>query len=395
MSWIRRGIGGTALTVVVVSPAAVVAYQRRHYATFDPAAQFPGESNVAALRADSKFMTLVRSITIGSTMTFSRMVMQVLNETHIDNIEVFHRQYDAVDERPLLTVSNHSSIADDPFIVGLFLPQKYDWDSSKHRWSMCKEDICYKNRALASYFSTGKTLPIRQGAGITQNALRIFAEKLKPGGWCHIFPEGHTWQCGRVGGDDRWNDWRPYMRWGVGKVIATAKVPPVVLPVYHTGMEEMFPQEGQLRKVVFSEGKMTGRKIRVRFGTPIEFTDLLEEYWHDVAHAQGDSSNPNLHPNLHPNPNPKKNVQGDSTGDGGHSQLTGVLEEWGRPPTDAEARLYSAIADRVQQALAQLEDEVLADGDQRPWGLWARGSDWLAARSTGAENPEAVEGGKQ
>jgi monolysocardiolipin acyltransferase len=271
--------------------------------------------------------------------------MLVLNETRIDNIEIFRRHHAAMSDKPLLTVSNHCSVADDPFVVGMFLPQKDDWDSSKHRWSVCKEEICHKYRASASYFSAGKTLPIQQGPGITQNQFRIFAEKLVPGSWCHIFPEGICWQCGRVGGDDRWNDYRPHLRWGVGKMVATAKVRPVVLPFYHSGMDQMFPQDTTANRSLVA-CRLTGQIIRVRFGEPITFDDLFEAYWNEEegSNRSAISGSPG-HPQL--------------TGAlEGHPQLTGALEEWRRPPTEAEARLYSAIAARIQTALVQLEGEI-------------------------------------
>jgi monolysocardiolipin acyltransferase len=50
-------------------------------------------------------------------------------------------------------------------------------------------------------------------------------EYLDEGDWLHIFPEGRV------------NDKNEYIRlkWGIGRLILDAKVPPIVLPFYHMG----------------------------------------------------------------------------------------------------------------------------------------------------------------
>ena len=72
-------------------------------------------------------------------MKTARLYMQVLNETRIENAEIFQAAYDQRAKTPLLTVGNHASVLDDPFVLGLFLPQRYDFSPDMHRWSVCKE----------------------------------------------------------------------------------------------------------------------------------------------------------------------------------------------------------------------------------------------------------------
>ncbi|KAK5150697.1 Lyso-phosphatidylcholine acyltransferase [Recurvomyces mirabilis] len=52
---------------------------------------------------------------------------------------------------------------DDPMIWGV-LPNRYFWDPNNMRWSLGSYDICFKNRALEYFFSTGNTLPTHRKA---------------------------------------------------------------------------------------------------------------------------------------------------------------------------------------------------------------------------------------
>jgi monolysocardiolipin acyltransferase len=59
--------------------------------------------------------------------------------------------------------------------------------------------------------------------------------RLLEGDWVHVFPEGRVNQSGTL--------LHP-LRWGVGKLIASVTanspsgLPPLVLPIYHTGRQE-------------------------------------------------------------------------------------------------------------------------------------------------------------
>jgi monolysocardiolipin acyltransferase len=56
--------------------------------------------------------------------------------------------------------------------------------------------------------------------------MNIITEKLKQGNWVHLFPEGKISQTGEMG----------TIKKGVSKIILETN--PVVLPLYHEGMEK-------------------------------------------------------------------------------------------------------------------------------------------------------------
>ena len=134
----RAAVGGAAAGGTIA--LCVEAYRRRHFASprFEPAATKDDECNPAALQPDSALMCAARTIAIGGTMKTARLYMQVLNETRIENADIFQAAYDQRAKTPLLTVGNHASVLDDPFVLGLFLPQRYDFSPDMHRWSVCK-----------------------------------------------------------------------------------------------------------------------------------------------------------------------------------------------------------------------------------------------------------------
>ncbi len=202
------------------------------------------------------------------------------------------------DGAPVLTVSNHMSTVDDPVIVSTLVPLADALRSPRafaqgHRWGGCSEEICFKNRALASFFGAGKVLPVWRGGGISQDMFAELAAHLEvPGRWVHLFPEGTICQQ-RLLRADVPSRRRDYLRWGVGKMVARATVAvgagrggadgrgggpgPIVVPFYHDGLERALPLEegtgASLRRL-----PKLGVPVRIRFGPPIPTADLVEAY---------------------------------------------------------------------------------------------------------------------
>ena len=52
----------------------------------------------------------------------------------------------------LVTVSNHSSTIDDPAIFGAMLPALSSFNPDEMRWSLCSQEICFKNMFSAAFF---------------------------------------------------------------------------------------------------------------------------------------------------------------------------------------------------------------------------------------------------
>lgn len=56
------------------------------------------------------------------------------------------------------------STADDPMLFCSMLPASFFFREHRHhlnRWSLCAQEICYKNALLGQFFQSGKTLPIQ------------------------------------------------------------------------------------------------------------------------------------------------------------------------------------------------------------------------------------------
>jgi 1-acyl-sn-glycerol-3-phosphate acyltransferase len=101
--------------------------------------------------------------------------------------------------------------------------------------------------------SLGRILPIQRGAGLHQPGMRLVEEKLRDGDWVNIFPEGTRSKSGRL---------QLPFKPGVARLIASTEHPAVVLPIYHRGMEHLWPYP-------------MGLAISIQVGRPIMFDDLL------------------------------------------------------------------------------------------------------------------------
>ena len=85
-------------------------------------------------------------------------------------------------------------------------------------------------------------------------------DRLNEGHWVHLYPEGQV------------NLKKDNMRikWGIGRLIAESKVPPIVIPIYHLGMDSILPNTKPYIPRI-------GQKVTLVIGKPIEVAKTLEE----------------------------------------------------------------------------------------------------------------------
>ncbi|XP_048559361.1 N-acylphosphatidylethanolamine synthase [Triticum urartu] len=200
-----------------------------------------------------------RAAVIGAVGTIAKAYVSLLNTTTVHNADALHR---LVSSRPpgtpLLTVSNHMSTIDDPFMWGFKgFPIT---DSKLARWVLTAEDICFRNVFMSYMFRLGKCVPITRGAGIYQDHMNEALEVLSTGSWLHSFPEGKVAQ-----------DHQPIRRlkWGTASLIVRAPVTPIVLPIVHTGFEKVMPE-----KSFFGRRPplpLCGKDIQIIVGEPVDF----------------------------------------------------------------------------------------------------------------------------
>ncbi|KAF8983874.1 hypothetical protein BGZ46_009331 [Entomortierella lignicola] len=187
--------------------------------------------------------------------------------TKVYNMNTFLKVlYDPNRTRPILTVTNHTSTADDPLLWGA-LPWK------------CYKDPTKSIRPVGAFFRFGQIIPIIRGNGIYQPAIDRSIDFLKSGKWVHIFPEGKINQTDQL----------IRLKWGVGRILMEYGGPtvamggkpmdqiemPIVIPVYHLGMEDILRLYPDNSSPIFPK---LGMPLTIVFGEPIDFTSLMQEY---------------------------------------------------------------------------------------------------------------------
>ena len=145
-------------------------------------------------------------------------------------------------EGGVLLVSNHVSLLD-PIVVGSAANREIHY--------MARSSL-FKVPGLGKLISAFNAYPVDRGAP-DLGALRRTISLLKGGNAVLIFPEGTRSVDGTLGkGQD-----------GACFIAHRSGVP--TLPVYHSGAERMLPRGSK---------RPRRAKLTVKFGTPIDFTDM-------------------------------------------------------------------------------------------------------------------------
>jgi monolysocardiolipin acyltransferase len=253
---------------------------------------------------------------MGISSTISKVFLYGLNRTEVIGLQDFLKILDeradpAKRQRGLITVSNHISVLDDPVLWGV-LPLKYLYNPQNLRFGLGAHDICFTNKAFASFFTYGQVLPTHrlkhsQQGGLfqptfteairllsthptlrTQSPLSIsnFAPTYSTNGtdvvpcpsihqrnsnaWVHVFPEGAVHQHGEV-------DCR-YFKWGVSRLILESEPAPDLVPIFIDGFQHVMPEDRVFPRFL----PRIGKRIKVAFGQKLDgesaFGDLRRRW---------------------------------------------------------------------------------------------------------------------
>ncbi|KAF9403846.1 hypothetical protein BGX21_009212 [Mortierella sp. AD011] len=169
--------------------------------------------------------------------------------------------------------------ADDPLLWGTLPWRCYKDPTKTIRYALGAQELCYPNKPVGAFFRFGQIVPIIRGNGIYQPAIDKSIDLLRTGKWVHIFPEGKINQTDQL----------IRLKWGVGRILMEYGGPtlamggkpmdqiemPIVIPIYHLGMEDILRLYPDNSSPVFPK---LGMPLTIVFGEPIDFTSLMQEY---------------------------------------------------------------------------------------------------------------------
>lgn len=238
-----------------------------------------GDDVLSDLPRRSVWWNWASQATCMAVVGFSKTVLNLFYEPHLHGLENLDRALSKAREenRGLVTVMNHMSVVDDPFMWG-FLPWRFFTDLDDIRWGLAASNLCFANKASSYFFSLGKifgterlggspfqgcidaairvmspddTLDlIYDGSSATDkvwlNEKEVFHKvkqnylspmiRSKPS-WLHVFPEGFVLQLQAPFA----NSMR-YFHWGITRIILESTRQPVIVPMFAHGFEKIAPE---------------------------------------------------------------------------------------------------------------------------------------------------------
>jgi 1-acyl-sn-glycerol-3-phosphate acyltransferase len=183
---------------------------------------------------------------INVTSAIALVLFRVLNRTRV------YGRWNIGVRRNTLLCSNHRTMIDS-YLVGHLSSWPWGWIMP---WVLpyhpAAMENFFRNRIIGWFSWRWRCIPVRRGVKDFA-ALRVMTETLPTGHMC-IFPEGTRSRTGEL------LEGRP----GTGKLIHDTRCK--VVPIYHTGMENVLPVGTAWPRLL--------RRVEVNIGKPIDMSDL-------------------------------------------------------------------------------------------------------------------------
>ncbi|KAH0354496.1 hypothetical protein KCU81_g1443, partial [Aureobasidium melanogenum] len=267
-------------------------------------------------RTGSSFIT-------GATGFLCRTFLVGLNRLEVKGYDNFMRLMDEREDvngrtKGLITVSNHTSVMDDPIMWGI-LPYSYHWNPNNVRWGLASHDLAFQNKFTSLFFSLGNTLPMHRLAhsphgGLFQPTMTQAIRLLSKGpfdaptatpashslrspdltdpfsgahltystdghdtfpapsayasrrhAWVHIFPEGRVHQ--------KEDKTMRYFKWGVSRLILESEPAPDLVPIFIEGFDSVMHESRGFPRPI----PRANKDICVTFGDKIDTGDAFRD----------------------------------------------------------------------------------------------------------------------
>lgn len=202
------------------------------------------------------------------------------SEVRVEGVPAFLERLRS--DRGILTIANHVSVCDEPFMWGV-LPLSTFADSRTVRWTLGASDMMFNGMLDSWFFRKGQVIETFRGKGIYQAAIDDATRKLNEGRWIHIFPEGKIKQEALL-------ELRRF-KWGISRMLMEAKRTPLIIPVWIQGFEQVMHESRTFPRLLPRPGK----KVTIVIGEPINdvVEPLLAAYrarfpvpWRPASYAQ-------------------------------------------------------------------------------------------------------------
>jgi monolysocardiolipin acyltransferase len=311
-----------------------------------------GDDEILSVRMErSKIWNTLSHFTCVAVTGFSKLILATLYNVEVKGLENLDQSFANArsSNRGILTIMNHMSTCDDPFIWAC-LPWRYFKDWEDIRWGLAASNVCFTNKYSSTFFSLGKIFPCeRFGRGpfqsgldacirilspddtidsnhilgnekfnnlyknhyndsdlnneiilnpdtiLSRNAISLFNEKYTPPvlryktSWVHIFPEGYVCQL-----KPPFQNSMRFFRWGTARLILEPTVAPVIVPIFTDGFEKVKPEEIDMKTDYLTPNNI-GAKITVNIGKAIDDNIILKfrKEWKDLCLKYPNIENPN------------------------------------------------------------------------------------------------------